>query len=94
MRGAKMWFYQTSMATATAATTRSSGRNRCGGRGRSAISISVRRAKYRKLDGIFLSGTLGAGNFLILVQDNPFEWRFTIIANVFVNRHEAFRFLI
>jgi hypothetical protein len=78
------------MAAATTATTRSSGRHWCGGRGRSAISVSVRRAKHRKLNGIFLSRALGAGNFLILVQDNPFEWRFTIVANVFVNGHEAF----
>jgi hypothetical protein len=78
------------MATATAATTRSSRRRGCRGRGRSAISVSVRRAKYRELNGIFLSRALGAGNFLILVQDNPFERRFTVVANVFVNGHEDF----
>jgi hypothetical protein len=42
------------------------------------------------LDGIFLSRALGAGNFLILVQDNPFERRFTVVADVFVNGHEDF----
>jgi hypothetical protein len=76
------------MAAATAATTRSSGRHWRRRRGRSAISVSARRAKYRKLNGIFLSRALGAGNFLILVQDNPFERRFTVVANVFVNGHE------
>jgi len=80
------------MATATAATTGPYGRHWRGGRGRSAISVSVRRAKYRELDGIFLSRALGAGDFLILVQDKPFEWRFTIVADVFVNGHEALRF--
>src|ERR1700688_856724 len=78
------------MTAATAATTRSSRRHWCGGRGRSAISVSVRRAKYRKLNGIFLSRALGAGNFLIFIQDNSFEGRFTIVANVFVNGDEAF----
>ena len=89
IRDAKMEFYRTSIATASATTTRSSG-NRRRGRSRSAISISVRRAKYRELDGIFLSRAIGAGYFLILVQDNPFEWRFAIVANVFVNGHEDF----
>jgi hypothetical protein len=78
------------MAAATAATTRSSGRHWRRGRGRSAISVSVRCAKYRKLNGIFLSRALGAGNFLIFTQDNPFERRFTVVANVFVNGHEDF----
>jgi hypothetical protein len=78
------------MTTATAATTSSSRRYWCRGPGRSAISVSVRRAKYRKLNGIFLSSALGAGNFLILTQDNSFEWRFAIVANVFVNGHETF----
>jgi hypothetical protein len=78
------------MATASATTTRSSGRNWRRGRGRGAISISVRRAKYRELDGIFLARALGTGYFLIPVLDNPFEWRFTIVANVFVNGHEDF----
>jgi hypothetical protein len=76
------------MAAATAATTRSSRRLGCRGRGRSAISVTVWRAKHRKLNGIFLTGALGAGNFLILVQDNPFERRFAIVANVLVNGHE------
>jgi len=78
------------MTAATAATTRASGRHWCRGRGRSAISVSVRRAKYRKLNGIFLSRALGTGNFLIFIEDNSFEGRFTIIANVFVDGHEAF----
>jgi len=39
------------------------------------------------LNGIFLSGALGAGNFLILIQDNSFEGRFAVVANVFVNGH-------
>jgi hypothetical protein len=75
------------MATATAATARSAGRW-CGGRGRSAISVSARCAKYGKLNGIFRSGALGAGNFLILIQDNSFEGRFAIVASVFVNGHD------
>jgi hypothetical protein len=79
----------TSMATATATTTRSSGRRLRGWCGRSAISGSVRRAKYRKLNGIVFAGALGAGNFLILIQDDSFKGGFTIVANVFVNGHEA-----
>jgi hypothetical protein len=56
-----------SMTAATAATTRSSGRHWCRRCGRSAISVPVRRAEYRKLNGIFLSRALGAGNLLILI---------------------------
>jgi hypothetical protein len=85
---AELRFYPVSMAAATAATTRSSRSRGCRGRGRRAIAVTVRRAKHRKLNGIFLTGALGAGNLLILVQDNPFERRFTIVANVFVNGHE------
>jgi hypothetical protein len=83
-------FYCALVAAAAAATTRSSGRNLFRESGRSAIPISIRRAKYRKLNGIFLSSALGAGYFLVLIQDNSFERRLTIVANVFVNGHEEF----
>jgi hypothetical protein len=84
------WFYGASVAAATAAATRATGRHWRGCGGRSAIPVSVGRAEYRELNGIFLSRALRAGNFLVLVQDNSFERRFTIVANVFVNWHQKF----
>ena len=46
------------------------------------------RAKDGKLDRGFLAGALGAGDFLLFVEDDFFEGSFAIVADVFVDGHE------
>jgi len=36
---------------------------------------------------VLLAEALRTGDFLRLIQDNAFELRFTLIANIFVNGH-------
>ena len=70
-------------ATATAAGAASS----CGrseGFGRAAGDT---RAKHGKLDCGFFAGAFGAGDFLLFIEDEFFEWRFAIVADVFVDGH-------
>src|SRR6266849_825744 len=76
------------VAAATAATASATAAGR-GGRGfrRSAVAGAVGGGEDRKLDGCFLAGTLGAGDFLLLVDDDFLEARFAIVTDVFVDRH-------
>jgi hypothetical protein len=41
------------------------------------------------LDGGFFAGALGAGNFLLLVDDDFFELGLAVVANVFVDGHRV-----
>ena len=72
-------------AAAAATTTTATSTHRSGLLCRSAVSI--RRAEYRKLNRVLLAGALRTGDFLRLVQNDAFELRFTLIANIFVNGH-------
>jgi hypothetical protein len=68
-------------ATSTAATATD-------GRRWSRLSAAgTRRTEHRKLDGGLFTGTLGAGNLLLLVQHNFFELLLALIANILVNGH-------
>jgi len=68
--------------TATAAAASAAG-EASGWRGRAVAS----RGKDGKLDRGFLAGALGAGNFLLLVNDDFFEVFFAVFADVFVDGH-------
>jgi hypothetical protein len=47
-------------------------------------------AEDGELDSGFLAGTLGAGDFLLAVDDDFFELRIAIVADVFVDGHARF----
>ena len=72
-------------ATAAAATT-AAGKS-AGGFRRRAVARAGGRAEYRELNRVFLAGTLGAGDFLLLVDNDLLESGAAVFANVFVNRH-------
>jgi hypothetical protein len=44
-------------------------------------------------DGGFFTGTFGTGDFLLAVDDNFFELRIAILADVFVDGHARFLFV-
>jgi len=46
------------------------------------------------LDGGSLAGTLGAGDFLLAVDDDFFELGFAIVTDVFVDGHARFLFVM
>ena len=71
-------------ATATAAAASSTGKA-SGRRGRAGTVAGG--GKDGKLDRGFLAGALGAGDFLLLVDDNFFEVFFAVFADVFVDGH-------
>src|SRR5258708_14626268 len=68
-------------APAAAASAASEAAGRCGGTARDG------RGKDGKLDRGFLAGALGAGDFLLLVDDDLFEVLFAVFADVFVDGH-------
>jgi hypothetical protein len=70
-------------ATAAAAGAAASGR----GRGRFGRAAGDGGAKNGKLECGFFAGAFGAGDFLLLVQDEFFELRFAVVADVFVDGH-------
>ena len=72
-------------ATAAAAGAAASRRGR-EGFGRAA---GDGRAKDGKLERSFLAGALGAGDFLLAVNDNFFELGFAVVADVFVDGHSV-----
>jgi hypothetical protein len=69
-------------ATAAAATT-SAGRAGGGFRGAAGCGGT----EDGELDSGFFAGTLGAGDFLLAVDDDFFELGLAIVADVFVDRH-------
>jgi hypothetical protein len=69
----------TAAATPTTAARKSAGR-----RGRAARG----GGKHRKLNRCFLTGTLGAGNLGLLIDDDLFEVFVADIADIFVDGHD------
>src|SRR5260370_17730880 len=72
-------------AAATAATSAATGGGRrfCG----SSIAGAVCGCEDGKLDARPLAGALGAGDFLLPVDDNLLEPGFALFTNVFVDGH-------
>jgi len=79
------WARSLAAATAAAAGAAASGRRR-EGFGRAAGDGG---AKDGKLERGFLAGALGAGDFLLFVEDEFFELGFAVVADVFVDGHET-----
>lgn len=73
-------------AATTAAAATSTARRAAGWRRGTG---GPRRGKDRKLDGGPFAGALGAGDFLLLVDDDFFEVRLAVVANVFVDGHRV-----
>jgi hypothetical protein len=71
-------------AAAPTATTTATGdtARRAGG------ATGASRSEDRELNRRFLAGAIGAGDFLLFVDDNFFESLVTGIANVFVDGHD------
>jgi len=72
-------------ATAAAATPATPG----GATGRSGGASGASCGEDGELDGGFFAGALGAGDFLLLVDDDFFEVGFAIVADIFVDGHSA-----
>ena len=75
-------------ATAAAATAAAAGRARgfCGAAGYGG-------AEDRELDGGFLTGTFGAGDFLLAIDNDFLELRIAVVTDVFVDGHSRFLFV-
>ncbi len=73
------------MAAATAAAAATSTARRT--TRRSGGSTGASCGENGKLDGGFFASALGAGDFLLLVDDDFFELRLAVVADVFVDRH-------
>jgi hypothetical protein len=71
-------------AATTAAAASAASR---GGRERLWRATGDGGAKNGKLERGFFAGAFGAGDFLLLVQDELFELGFAIVADVFVDGH-------
>jgi len=78
------------VAAATAAATASATRGAGGGFWRAACD---RRTENGKLNRGFFAGTLGTGDFLLAVDDDFFELRFAVVADVFVDGHARFLYM-
>ena len=76
------------VAAATAAAAASSATTGEGtGRPRRAVAGTGRGAEDGKLNRSFLAGALGAGDFLLLIDDDLFELGLAVVADVFVDGH-------
>src|SRR5258707_3002073 len=73
-------------AAATAATSAASGEGG-GGLGGGAVPITGGGSEDRELDAGFLAGALGAGDFLLLIDDNLLKAGFALFAQGFVDKH-------
>ena len=73
------------MAATTATATAASAGETTGRRGRAGTVSGG--GKDGKLDRGFLAGALGAGDFLLFVDDNLFEVFFAVFADIFVDGH-------
>jgi hypothetical protein len=78
-------------ATAPAAT---SAAGKGWGRLSRFVAGAIRGAEDGELDWVLVAGTLGAGNFLSLVQNDLLETSLAILANVFVDGHSRFPRLV
>jgi hypothetical protein len=75
-------------ATASAATASSAG-----WAGRFCGAAGYGGTEDGELDGGFLTGTFRAGDFLLAVDDDFFELRVAVVADVFVDGHARFLFV-
>jgi hypothetical protein len=75
------------VAAAAAAATTAAAAGWAGGFCRAA---GYGGAEDRELDGGFLTGTLRAGDFLLAIDDDFFELRIAVVADVFVDGHVRF----
>lgn len=73
------------VAAATAATAGAASARGTGGGFSRAAGDS--RTEDRELDSGFFGGALGAGDFLLAVDDDFFELGFAVVADVFVDGH-------
>src|SRR5712672_695218 len=84
--------YGVPLVAAAAATTAGSaateGRSR--GFGGCSVATAVGSGENRKLDAGLLAGALGAGYFLLLIDDNLLEAGFALFTKVFVDGHGGF----
>lgn len=74
------------MAAATAAAASSATGGATGRRRGTAVP---RRGENGELDCRFFAGALGARDFLLLVDNDFFELRLAVFANVFVDGHSV-----
>ena len=79
-------WYLVAAAAATAAGAASAACG-VGGLGGSAIATAVGCREDGKLDAGFLAGALGAGDFLLLIDDNFLEAGVALVAEVLVDGH-------
>src|SRR5271167_1719925 len=77
------WLCYSVAAATTAAATAATG----GAAGRSGGAARAGRGEDGKLDRGFFAGALGAGDFLLLIDDDFFELRLAVVADVFVDGH-------
>jgi hypothetical protein len=70
-------------AATAAAAAASAARGTTGG-GRAAVAGC---GEHGELDGGFFAGALGAGDFLLFVDDDFFELGLAVVADVFVDGH-------
>jgi hypothetical protein len=77
-------------AAATAAASAATGGG--GGFGGSSIAAAVCGGEDGKLDCGFFASALGAGDFLLLVDDNLLEAGFALFTKVFVDGHRGCSF--
>lgn len=76
------------MAAATAPAAASAAARRAAGGSRGAAGAGG--GEDRELDCGFFAGALGAGDFLLLVDDDFLELHLAIVANVFIDGHDLF----
>src|SRR5260370_34846945 len=88
---AQKWLSHLVAATAaTGAASPATGGD--GGFGGSAIATAVCGGEDGKLDCGFLAGAFGAGDFLLLIDDNLLKAGFSLFANVFIDGHSGCSF--
>ena len=78
-------------AAATAAGSAATEGRRRGFSG-SSLAAAVGGGEYRKLDAGFLAGALGAGYFLLLIDDNLLEAGLALFTKIFVDGHGSYSF--
>ena len=78
------------MAAATAAATTAASAGWAGG---FCGAAGYGGAEDRELDGGFLTGTFGAGDFLLAIDNDFLELRIAVVTDVFVDGHSRFLFV-
>jgi hypothetical protein len=78
---------QNSVPLVAAATAAAAASAAGGAAGRSGGAAGACPGEDGELDRGFLAGALGAGDFLLLVDDDFFKLGFAVFADVFIDRH-------